>query len=1457
MASTRPEIEQRLSALIPRIRLLRMARGAARFVLAAVAILSAVAAFDAAFNLPPWARGLCLSAWITGLGVLAWRAVVLPWRAEITPAEVACDLQPLLPELGERLREAVTKPQSDPPSPVRAAVAADTARRVKSLNLARALPVRATARLAGAALAAALAFASAVSYPSGSERLRRIVLPWANANTRSEFRIHVATGELTVRRGGPVTLSAYVTHDAGHLTPTEATLCIRLSSSATESHEPMAFDGTTFHITLPAVPHDFDYSVEIGGVRSAWFRITAIDTVELADGTQIVVREPAYTGRPPRIASGFTDIDALQFSTIAFRLKFRRTAALAQLIWRPDSGPSEVIPLALASDQLSATAQFLVRQNGTLKLLLDSVERGKRLRTEKALAVRVTPDTPPQFVQLSGLTVRPRPARITDRVRIAFTARDDLAVSSAVLEYLTGPADAKPVEEPIPLTVAGPQVSGTLDLALAGKAADGETIRLRVRLRDNRRFDEAKLGPQETLYPPGGWSELRIRPDSPPLVETEVGIWRDSLGDGLSATSQEITDTATELAALQRDTAGRDALTFDQTARLNNIRARLRNTTAALQELARTISLAQELRALATAAHDVAALNLAHADESLRKAETNNPTSRASALAAAGAQLTEARAKLGGLLVRNTHLAQDRLDHLRLMAVAIDQFALADRVKAGDDLLPRQRELLTRLETLVRESEPLRRAAEAAKAAEVRRLAASVRRLADTLHHLDADAKRTAAEARAALVSVIARDQNALAKQTAAVFDRLDTPCRLAGVTLPRPDDFLRVADLAAAGRTVEALTELEKHAQALEHIAVTFDRWASDRTDPKFATRQLALWQEDLIERLRVLTKPGGFAAAPPASRSALRDEQSAIESAIESLPVLPDAAKEIREATDHARLARKALAGDGAGAEMTMRLTVRTLHRLADSTPPVAERLARTLRAIAALRQELDASSNAVEAVLKGYETKPPDALLIAAIAKKLTPQAERQRKLAVAIEALDLPGLGARRARAAAAFSAAVADLLAGSPLDIIASQAWARRELERLKWAAEGVPQPDETASLLRRKLVALADALDAAGPELSVKLLEPATPLLQEATLRLGNLNSPEAVGRLEEARAAVIAAEMGLRDRPDEARRRIRAAAEAVALLADRLENSETDLQRIQRLARLRHAAAEKPKELLFSDKPLRMLSREADELTFTRVGLAGQLLKKRALDLYSRLRTKSDPDRIGTNLKSLATILDELAALMADVTELATAPPQPTPLQPPVADGYLPSRSLAGTIRGLAKQQRYLHTQVTGLTTELARQLQPSVFTSQRRTSLWQLAQMADLVRNLDEFMEEATDATQALDPSEIDTLTQVAKTVKEARRQLTEAVSKAAKGNPADAETHRAAAEKLLHKANETLTAAAPANSTPAAGEALLGAERSMRKAIQHLAPDGNRAAAERAMRDASRALQRASTK
>src|SRR5207248_1882232 len=109
--------------------------------------------------------------------------------------------------------------------------------------------------------------------------------------------------------------------------PDNATLVIQDESNGGQRRLPMTGDATaTFHVTRPAANDDFQYRVEAGLAASEWYSVRVADAVELTDSTTIEVVPPAYANRPAKSFTSISDLEALQHSTVQFRLRFSRAA---------------------------------------------------------------------------------------------------------------------------------------------------------------------------------------------------------------------------------------------------------------------------------------------------------------------------------------------------------------------------------------------------------------------------------------------------------------------------------------------------------------------------------------------------------------------------------------------------------------------------------------------------------------------------------------------------------------------------------------------------------------------------------------------------------------------------------------------------------------------------------------------------------------------------------------------------------------------------------------------------------------------------------------------------------------------------------------------------------------------------------------------------------------------------
>jgi hypothetical protein len=1153
------------------------------------------------------------------------------------------------------------------------------------LVLALARRPRAVPWPAGAVVVVATAAAAAV-VPGAATHLRRAVMPWHRPHPDPGYRVVVTSGDPVVRRGGPVTLSALVEPlgpDA--VLPETAALLLRLPDGRTV-RVPMTGDGAGgFHFTRPAVSDDFDYRVEAGTAAGPWHAVRVADPVELADDTAVTVTPPPYAAAAPATRRGLDAIEGLQHSTAAVRLAFTRPAGTAFLLWQPAAGAAAdpVRPVVLAADGRSGVATLRLTGDGVLRVVVVNEPWPRRLKSEFAVPVRVRPDGPPRFEAVSGITPRPVTLPPGGRAEIAFTAADDLGVAGAEVEYVRGDG-GPPVREPVPLAGAGtPRAEGRLTLDLTGKGDAGQTVRFRVRVADGRQVPDAGLGPQEAVYPPGGWAEVRLSAAAPAADAQEALGLRDHVRERIGVAAKGTEEARAEVAALA-SSEELAAWPVDHAVRLDVARAGVRKAAGVLQSAADEVALRPDLRPFADMLRAEADRLLGVAADALAEA----PPDRRAALTTGASRLAEAGDRLTEFVARNDRLARGWLDRRRL-----------DRLAAGAD----QPGATDRLRAVIADSPALRRAVAASAARDARRLAAEANALADRVRDLDTAADRLAAEVRRGLLVRLARVQGQTADRAAAVLARAETAARLGRVTLPPAAEFRQAAGLIADGKLVDALVELESLARSLDRAAGVFDALADERADAKVAARQLTAWQEDLHARFIAATKAVPFAGLPDPVKEAFRAEQRAVLLAAGRLP-LP-ATSEVAIPRDAAltqlRQADTRLAGDGVGAGSPMKLAAGALARLADRTPSAAERRGKSRPDLDPLRTEVEGRIAAANEVFRLYD-RPPDAGLQRLLARKLVPHPAQQQVVADKLAALDLPGLEARQARAVTAARAAADDLRDGRPHDAAASLAWSLRELDRLRQAADGAPPPDEVAdelARLQRGVTALAGQQDVAR--------------------RLAALNPPEAPALHAEAREAVRRAEAAYRDnlKPEEVRARTAAAADALRRLADRLNARESDRDRVGRLAGNRRRAVEEAKRL--QGRPLnadasgearRELNREAEELWHTRVGALGQPLKRRVVEQYRRLQEKAEPDRDAGGQAALADALDDLATVAAEDPELTAAPGRVVgPPEPDPADLHLPSRRLAGLLRDAARQVRAVRERANAVGGEAANRLRPA----------------------------------------------------------------------------------------------------------------------------------------------------
>ncbi|MCS7021696.1 MAG: hypothetical protein NZU63_07710 [Gemmataceae bacterium] len=457
---------------------------------------------DALWHLAAWQRGLALAAWCTLMLVLLWRAGSVAFHA--------------------------SQREGTPLS---------TQRRI---NLAAAVAS------AGALVCVVIAL---LTWSGIHHYARRLFLPWTDASSPVPYRVVVTSGDAAVPKGERVTLTGYVEcvlPDAPW--PPEVWLVRQELATAGLQRLPMRVEPNGVVHLMQVADADFQYRLEVANVTSDWCRIITVEPVALTQQSCIVIEPPDYATsvKPQQRHFPISDqtelrITAWQYGTLQVRAVFSRPVATAYLEWHGDDERAiEVIPLVLDESQSTGTVRWSVTRSGRWKLVAVLERQGRRWYSAWSGVVEVVADQPPRWVQVSGLLSSPRRIAPGAVLPIHFCVQDDFGIDQAVLEY-TSERKPWPANLIIPC-VAQPDGSwqGSYAFYIDDRFREGDIIRLRLRVRDNRRGEPVPGGPQETIFPPHTWCELRVDRTAPPLEEQNIQVQQIWLQEAATTLRQQL-----------------------------------------------------------------------------------------------------------------------------------------------------------------------------------------------------------------------------------------------------------------------------------------------------------------------------------------------------------------------------------------------------------------------------------------------------------------------------------------------------------------------------------------------------------------------------------------------------------------------------------------------------------------------------------------------------------------------------------------------------------------------------------------------------------------------------------------------------------------------------------------------------------------------------------------------------
>ena len=391
---------------------------------------------------------------------------------------------------------------------------------------------------------------------------RRLFLPWSDALRPAPYRVVVTSGDMAAPGGERITVSAYIER----LTPSASWplpvwLIRQVWPQGLPERLPMHLeeDGSAYATLI--VENDFRYRIEVDTASSDWYRVIRIDPVGLSRESLLVVEPPSYAAHLPTRQYSFPEGDtptlrvpAWQYGVVQIQVAFTRPVATAYLEWRAEEESTvEIFPLLLDGEHRSGTVRWSVARSGRWKLVAVLERQGCRWLCQWPGTVEVQPDMPPRWLEVTGLLSIPRRIAPGSTIPIRFRTHDDFGIAQVLLEY-SRESNPWPYQISLPfVTHADGSVEGHYDWQLDKQIPEGEIVRLRLRVRDNRRMEHPSLGQQEVVFPPDGWCELRVDAAASPLAVQDIQVHHAWLRDASHALRKQCQTSRQTLLLVYRE----------------------------------------------------------------------------------------------------------------------------------------------------------------------------------------------------------------------------------------------------------------------------------------------------------------------------------------------------------------------------------------------------------------------------------------------------------------------------------------------------------------------------------------------------------------------------------------------------------------------------------------------------------------------------------------------------------------------------------------------------------------------------------------------------------------------------------------------------------------------------------------------------------------------------------------
>jgi hypothetical protein len=387
---------------------------------AAAAALILAAALAAHYAWQPAAPGL-IGLWGAAVGCaaicLGW--LLVPLGRTPSDEQLARFVEERCPELEDALATAIAQRANDDSSPMRRAVTADAARRVRAIELDRVIAADRLRRAALLALAASAALL-AVGIPAS-----RPVSEAATAGALYLFpeRLHleVAPGDAQVKAGDTLRIIARLPGHAGAIVPS-----LRVERDGKSRAVEMVRGDDGFTASLDDLQGDFRYAVVAAGTSSREYAVTVMHPPRV-QRIDVHYEYPAALAMKARVEEDGGDIYGPAGTRVRLLIHTDRPVAEGALTFADGTRTSLA---AVAPTLVSASLEIVA--DGAYRVGLTSAERMAGI-DDTEYFVRILQDSPPDVRIL-----RPagdQPVTPIEEVPIAARADDDFGIAAFDLVF--------------------------------------------------------------------------------------------------------------------------------------------------------------------------------------------------------------------------------------------------------------------------------------------------------------------------------------------------------------------------------------------------------------------------------------------------------------------------------------------------------------------------------------------------------------------------------------------------------------------------------------------------------------------------------------------------------------------------------------------------------------------------------------------------------------------------------------------------------------------------------------------------------------------------------------------------------------------------------------------------------------------------------------------------------------